>query len=187
LPISDLTSTSVFLRRNFSLKIIAVKEIPIIVNTNPILFFAFGIGVVAGLRALTAPAAVAWAAHLGWLSLPGSPLAFMANTWAVILFSALAIGEFIGDLLPGAPKRIAPAPLVARIVSGAFCGAALSIAANQAWFLGAPLGALGAVAGAFAGYELRKRLVTGLSVKDMFVAIPEDLVALAFAWFFVSR
>ena len=154
-------------------------------SANPILFFVFGIGVVAGLRTFTAPAAVAWAAHLGWLSLQGSPLAFMANTWAVILFGALALGEFIGDLLPGMPNRTAPAPLVARIVSGAFCGAALSIASNQSWSLGASLGALGAVAGAFAGYELRKRLVTGLGTKDMFVAIPEDLVALAFAFFFV--
>lgn len=156
-------------------------------SATPILFFAFGIGVVAGLRTLTAPAAVAWAAHLGWLPLQGCPFAFMATTWSATLFSALAIGEFIGDLLPGTPKRTAPAPLAARLLSGAFCGAALSIAANQSWSIGAILGGFGAVAGAFAGYELRKRLVTGLRIKDMFVAIPEDLVALGFAWFFVSR
>ena len=156
-------------------------------NANPVLFFAFGIGVVAGLRALTAPAAVAWAAHLGWLSLQGSPLAFLASGWAVALFAVLAICELVADLLPKTPKRTAPAPLAARIVSGALCGAAVCIAANQSWFVGATLGGLGAVSGAFAGYELRKRLVTGLRVKDIFVAIPEDLVAIAFAWFFVSR
>ncbi len=33
------------------------------------------IGVIAGLRALTAPAAVSWAAWLGWLPLQGTPLA----------------------------------------------------------------------------------------------------------------
>ena len=38
---------------------------------------AFLIGVVAGLRALTAPAAVSWAAHLGWLKLEGTWLAFL--------------------------------------------------------------------------------------------------------------
>ena len=38
---------------------------------------AFLIGVVAGLRAMTAPAAVSWAARLGWLNLAGTPLAFM--------------------------------------------------------------------------------------------------------------
>ena len=111
----------------------------------------------------------------------------MASTWAVVLFSLLAICEFVGDLLPKTPRRTAPAPLVARILSGALCGAAVSIAANQSSFFGATLGALGAVAGAFAGYELRKRLVAALRIKDMFVALPEDLVAIALAWFFVSR
>ncbi len=35
------------------------------------------IGVVAGLRAMTAPAAVSWAAALGLLKLQGTPLAFL--------------------------------------------------------------------------------------------------------------
>jgi uncharacterized membrane protein len=148
---------------------------------------AFGIGVVAGLRALTAPAAVAWGAHLGWLHLHDSPLAFMGSTWAVVLFSALAIFELVGDLLPTTPSRTAPAPLAARIISGGFCGACLCVSANQSLFLGAALGGIGAVAGAFAGYGLRKRLVAGLHVKDIFIAIPEDLIAIGLAWFLVTR
>lgn len=154
---------------------------------NYVMALAFGIGVVAGLRTLTAPAAVAWAAHLGWLHLHDSSLAFMTSTWAVILFSALAIFELVGDLLPTTPSRTAPAPLAARIISGGFCGACLCLSANQSLFIGACLGALGAVAGAFAGYRLRKRLVTGLKVKDILIAIPEDLIALGFAWFLVTR
>ena len=152
-----------------------------------ILALAFGIGVVAGLRTLTAPAAVAWAAHLGWFHLHDSPLAFMASAWAVILFSALAIFELVGDLLPTTPSRTAPAPLAARIISGGFCGACLCASANQSLFLGGALGAIGAVAGAFAGYGIRKRLVTGLNVKDLFIAIPEDLIAIGLAWFLVTR
>jgi uncharacterized membrane protein len=149
--------------------------------------FAFGIGVVAGLRALTAPAAVAWAAHFGWLRLDDSHLAFMASTWAVVLFSVLAIFELIGDLLPTTPSRIAPAPLTARIISGGFCGACLCVPGNQSLFMWTALSAIGAVAGAFAGYGLRKRLVTGLKVKDLFIAIPESLIAIGLAWFFVTR
>jgi uncharacterized membrane protein len=42
-------------------------------------------------------------------------------------------------------------------------------------------GGIGAVLGAFVGYEIRRRLVSGLKVKDAFVAIPEDLVAIALA------
>ena len=154
---------------------------------NYILIFAFGIGVVAGLRALTAPAAVAWAAHLGWLHLNGSPLAFIASTWALILFSALAIFEFVGDLLPTTPKRTAPGPLIARIFSGGLCGACVCASANQSLVVGVALGAIGAVVGAFTGYEIRKRLVTGLNIKDIFLAITEDLIALGLAWFLLAR
>ncbi|MDP9097719.1 MAG: DUF4126 family protein [Verrucomicrobiota bacterium] len=154
---------------------------------NYVLALAFGIGVVAGLRALSAPAAVAWAAHLGWVHLQGSSLAFMASTWAATLFSVLAFFELVGDLLPTTPSRTAPAPLAARVISGGFCGACLCASANQFLFRGAAFGAIGAVAGAFVGFGLRKRLVTGLKVKDIFVAIPEDLIAIGLAWFLVTR
>jgi uncharacterized membrane protein len=43
------------------------------------------------------------------------------------------------------------------------------------------------VIGAFAGYQIRRRIVNNLHVKDLFVAVCEDLVAIALAWFFVSR
>src|SRR5207248_2235691 len=79
---------------------------------------ALGIGVVAGLRSFTAPALVSWAAHLGWLKLDGSPLAFMGSTAAVAVFSLLAVVEYVGDVLPKTPGRTTPGPLVARIVTG---------------------------------------------------------------------
>ena len=79
---------------------------------NYVFVLALGIGIVAGLRSLTAPAVVAWGAHLGWLNLHGSPLAFMGSTTAVAVFSLLAIGELIADKLPMTPKRTAPAPLI---------------------------------------------------------------------------
>jgi len=111
----------------------------------------------------------------------------MASTWAVILFSALALFELVGDLLPMTPKRTAPGPLAARIITGALCGACLCASANQSLPIGAALGALGAVPGTFAGYEVRKRLVTGLNVKDIFIALPEDLIAIGLALFFMTR
>jgi uncharacterized membrane protein len=92
---------------------------------------ALGIGIVAGLRSFTAPAAVSWAAYLGWLELRGSPLSFMGARWAVVIFTLLALVEYIGDLLPRTPSRTAPGPLIARMVSGALSGACLSVAAAQ--------------------------------------------------------
>jgi uncharacterized membrane protein len=156
-------------------------------NTNYIFAFAFGIGVVAGLRSLTAPAAVSWAAYLGWLGLQGSPLGFMASIPTVALFSLLAIGELIGDLLPKTPKRTAPAPLIARIVTGGFAGACLCLSAGQSWLIGSLLGGVGGVMGTFSGYEIRRGLVKALKIKDVFIALAEDLVALSLAWLFVSQ
>ena len=154
---------------------------------NSVFAFALGIGFTAGLRSLTPPAVVAWAAHLGWLNLNNSPLAFMGSTIALIIFSLLALFELFVDLQPSTPKRTAPVPLGARILTGALCGACICAASNQSLIIGAILGAVGGVIGAFAGYEIRRRLVTALNVKDIFIALLEDLITIGLACFFVSR
>jgi uncharacterized membrane protein len=155
---------------------------------NYALLFALGIGFAAGLRSLTPPAVVTWAAHFGWLNLNNTPLAFMASIITAVIFTALALFELFADLQPSTPKRTAPVPLVARILTGALCGACLQyVASNQGWMLGALLGAVGAVIGAFVGYEVRKKLVTALNIKDIFIALLEDLVTVGLACFFVTR
>lgn len=154
---------------------------------NYVFVFALGIGFTTGLRALTPPAVVAWAAHLGWLNLNNSPLAFLGSTTAVVIFSILAVFELIGDVRPQTPKRTAPIPLVARILTGAFCGVCLCAAGNQTLIVGGILGGVGGIIGAFAGYEVRRRLVSALNIKDIFVAVLEDLVTIGLACLFVTR
>lgn len=154
---------------------------------NDVFLLAVGIGIVAGLRSLTPPAVVAWGAHVGWLNLHGSPLAFMGSTPAIAIFSLLALGELVADKLPMTPKRTAPAPLLARIVTGALCGACLCAAAGRSLIAGALLGGTGGVIGAFLGYEVRRRLVNNLHIRDFIVAVCEDLLAVRLALFLVSR
>jgi uncharacterized membrane protein len=154
---------------------------------NYVFEVAFGIGFAAGLRAFTPPAVVAWAAHLGLLNLNNSPLAFMGTTIAVVIFSLLAVFELIGDLRPQTPKRTAPVPLVARILIGGLCGACLCAPSHQSLVVGAILGGIGGLIGAFAGYEIRRRLVAALNIKDIFIALLEDLVTIGLAYFFVTR
>ncbi len=156
-------------------------------NSGFALLLVFGIGVVTGLRCMTAPAVVAWAAHLGWINLNGSPLAFMGSAWAVGIFTVGALGEFVGDLLPTTPARTAAVGLTARIVIGLLTGACLGIAGDASIWLGALMGAIGAIAGAFGGYQARVRLVRGLHVPDAAIAIPEDLVAIGLGLLLVSR
>jgi len=151
------------------------------------LVLAFGIGVVAGLRSMTAPAVIAWAAHLGWINLAGSHFAFMGSPWTVGIFTVGALGEFVADLLPNAPARTAAAGLTARIVTGSLSAACLGVAGSASPWAAALLGAVGAFAGAFGGYQVRVGLVRALKVPDLAIAIPEDLVAIGLGLLLTSR
>jgi uncharacterized membrane protein len=156
-------------------------------NSSFALLLAFGIGVVAGLRSLTAPAAVAFAAYAGWINLQSSPLAFMASKWALGVFTVLALIELVADQLPSTPSRTAPVGLSARIVTGGLSGACLAVAGGSVLWLGALAGAIGGIAGAFGGYQARVGLVRALRVPDFAIAIPEDLVAIGLGLLLVSR
>src|ERR1700730_5033807 len=111
---------------------------------------AFLIGVVCGLRAMTAPAAVSWAARLGWLHLENTWLAFLGSAITPYILSVFAIGELINDKLPKTTSRKAPVPFAVRVVVGALCGAALG-APSQALIGGLVAGAVGGVGGAGGG------------------------------------
>jgi uncharacterized membrane protein len=155
-------------------------------DANIVFALAAGIGIVAGLRSLTAPAVVSWAAYLGWLTLGGSVLGFMGSVAAAVIFSLLALVEFVGDVLPTTPSRTSLVPLTARIVMGGLCGACLCVSAGQSLVAGAALGGIGGVIGAFGGYQARTRLGKALGVNDIFIAIAEDLVAIGLAYLMVS-
>jgi uncharacterized membrane protein len=147
---------------------------------------AFLMGVVVGLRSMTGPAAVSWAARLGWLHLENTWLAFLGLAATPYIFTVLAIGELIADKLPKTPSRKAPVGFSARIVSGALCGAAIG-ASNQALMGGLLAGVLGAVAGTFGGYEFRSRLVRAIGGNDLPIALLEDAIAICGAFLIVSR
>ena len=83
-----------------------------------VLLVALLIGVVAGLRSLTAPAVVAWAVYLTWFDLQGTWAAWVGNLITVIVVTVLAVAEVVNDKLPKTPPRTAPPVFVARIVMG---------------------------------------------------------------------
>jgi uncharacterized membrane protein len=151
-------------------------------NASYNLALAVGIGIVAGLRTMTAPAVVSWGAHFGRLKLRGTALGVLGGAWAAGILTVLAFAEYVVDLLPQTPNRTAAEPLAARILSGGVCGACLCASGGHSMWAGAVLGGVGGVIGAFGGYQARKRLVSGLRVPDAMIAIPEDVVAAALAW-----
>jgi uncharacterized membrane protein len=156
-------------------------------NPSQVLVLAFFIGVVAGLRSLTAPAVVAWAAHRNWLNLHNTPLSFIGSIAAVVIFTLLAAVELVADQLPSTPSRLKPPGIIARIILGGLSGTSVAVAGAQSIALGAVLGAVGGIAGAFAGYEVRTRLVKTLKVLDLVIALSEDAVAIAGGVLIVSR
>src|SRR4051812_42405127 len=126
-----------------------------------IYILAFLIGVICGLRTMTAPAAVSWAARLGWLPLGSTGLAFLGYAATPYILTVLAIGEIINDKMPKTPSRKSPPGFIARIFCGALCGAAFGSASGT---VGGCLlaGVLGAVVGTLGGYEFRMRLAAAI-------------------------
>ncbi len=148
------------------------------------LILAFLIGCVAGLRTMTAPAAVSWAAHLGWLPLDGTGLGFLGAAVTPWLLTAAAIAELVADQLPRTPSRKVPMQFGARIVSGAVCGAAFGIVGGSV-IVGLIAGVAGAVAGTMVGSELRSRLARAAG-RDLPAALLEDAVAIGGAIWVVA-
>ncbi|MBD2109708.1 DUF4126 family protein [Nodosilinea sp. FACHB-13] len=134
------------------------------------------IGIIAGLRTMTAIAAVSWAAYLGYLDLDGSWLAFLGYRFTPWILSALALGEFVTDQLPFTPSRKVPVQFGARIVSGALSGAAIALPSGT-WVGGLMAGAVGAVIGTLGGAAARSRLATALG-RDLPAALSEDAIAI---------
>ncbi|OBG84631.1 DUF4126 domain-containing protein [Mycobacterium sp. NS-7484] len=141
-----------------------------------VLLLALLIGVVAGLRAFTAPAVVAWAATLSWINLDGTWVEWLAHPVTVTVLTILAVGELVTDQLPSTPSRKTAVQFIARLITGGFAGAVIGTAWGYT-FGGLGAGLIGAVLGTLGGYEARKRLVAATGGRDLPIALVEDAVA----------
>jgi len=149
-----------------------------------IYLLALLIGIVAGLRAMTAPAAVAWGAWLGWLPLAGTWAGFMGHWIAVAIFTVLAIVELVTDQLPSTPSRKVPVQFGTRIVMGALTGAVIGTAGGIV-VGGLAAGIIGAILGTLGGAEIRGRLAASFG-NDLPAALIEDALAILGALLVVS-
>jgi uncharacterized membrane protein len=141
-----------------------------------VLLLALLIGVIAGLRALTAPAVVAWGAALGWIDVAGRWSSWVAHPITVTVLTILLVVELVTDQLPKTPSRKTPPQFTARLIMGAFAGAVIGSAFFHTFSaLGA--GIVGAVLGTLGGAEARSRLAAANGGRDRPGAIIEDVVA----------
>jgi len=141
-----------------------------------VLFNSFLTGTASGLRALIGLAAVSWAAHLGYLHLDHTWLAFLGYTFTPYIVTLMALGELVNDKLPKTPSRLIPPQFITRIVTGALCGIAIGISGDQT-IIGLIAGVIGSIAGTFGGAKARGFLAQKFG-RDLPAALLEDVVAI---------
>jgi uncharacterized membrane protein len=151
------------------------------------MLLVFLLGCVTGLRSLTAPAVVCWAARLGWLHFAGTKFAFIGHPVTLLAFTLLALVELIADKLPNTLARTAPLGLTARIIFGCLCGVAIATSVGGSVLVAAIVGAIGGLVGTYAGYNVRKALVLRAHYRDLGVALAEDAIAIAGGLLIVSH
>lgn len=141
---------------------------------------ALGLGAVAGMRSMMAPALLSHALRRH----PSGRLAHSALSWlqtpaAANILKTLAGAELVGDKLPSTPDRTEPSPLISRALSGALVGAVLYKTNRGRLLTGAVVGGLGAVAGSFAAFHLRQLADQRTPLKEPWTGLIEDVLTVA--------
>ena len=145
-------------------------------EVTPATFKTLGLSGISGLRSMSGPALLARAVRRGDAAAP--ELTALSSTRVSNLLSLLAVGEMIADKTPFVPPRTSAPALLGRAVSGALVGAELFSSEGRRRNSGAILGALSALAAAYAGEKLRSEGARK-GIPDPLLATLEDRLVLS--------
>ncbi|WNG30810.1 DUF4126 family protein [Cystobacter fuscus] len=142
---------------------------------------AAGMGAMAGMRALSAPAFLSQHLAEEGASSKANPVEqFLASSTTARVLPVLALGELVLDKLPGMPARIVPPVLLMRLASGALVGATVARQKERPVLGFAVVGAVAALASSFALYTVREFATRKLRIPNILAGFLEDaLVASA--------
>jgi uncharacterized membrane protein len=143
------------------------------------------LGVVTGMRSMTAIAALSWAVWLGLIPEQGWAM-WIAHLVIVILFTACALGEYVADTLPKTPRRTELGPALLRVVVGALVGAMVAVAIDEPVAGGIIFAAGGAIIGTWGGFFVRMT-VARVCRRDLPAALLESASAIALAILAIAR
>jgi uncharacterized membrane protein len=146
----------------------------------PVTFQAIGLGAIAGLRSMAAPALLSRAVRRDDLEgLAGSALyAALDSPKASRVLQLLMVGEMIADKTPVVPSRTSVPALLGRVLSGALVGSTLFVCADRPPVSGAALGGTSAIAAAYIGETFRVKGSEKLGVPDLILGLVEDGIVL---------
>ncbi len=143
---------------------------------------AAGIGLLAGMRGLAAPATVAERlSHDGITNQAPVALRAFGSRRTARALKALAVGELAADKLPFIPDRTSAPSLLFRIASGALCGAAVATWRRESTMLGALIGGA-AAAGASYGFLAARKAAHRAGVPFPLSGLAEDALVGAGYW-----
>lgn len=143
------------------------------------------LGVVTGMRSMTAIAALVWAVWLGLVPEQGWAT-WAAHLVVVIILTAFALGEFYADTLSKTPRRSELGPALVRVFVGALVGAMAAVAINEPLAGGIIFGAGGAIIGTWGGFFVRMT-VARIFRRDLPAALLESASAIALAVFAIAK
>ncbi|MCC9165487.1 DUF4126 family protein [Pontibacter harenae] len=140
---------------------------------------ALGLGAVAGMRSLTAPAILSHQLSLAPAGgLQNSPLKYLQKGPVATGLKLLAASEMAGDKLPDVPDRITLAPILFRTAAGSAVGAAVFIANQDRAVTGAVLGGLAAIAATYGSFYLRRFLNRNVKLPNVLSGAVEDAITI---------
>ena len=138
-----------------------------------------GLGAIARIRSMSAPALLSRAAIQGDVeNLEGTRFAPLLSSKVSYVLYALAAGEMVADKSAGIPSRISLPVLLGRAASGALVGAALFVSSERRGISGAAVGTLAAIAAAYTSYYARSGAGEALGVPDQVLGHLEDGIVL---------
>ncbi len=153
----------------------------------PVLLVALCLGGLTGLRAFTPITVLVWMLHLHHLKILGSPLYFLHTMTAIVILTILAVAELIADKLPSTPSRLRLPGMIGRVIFGVVCGIVSGQMWGATWQTCAAAGLIGAVVGAWVGYEVRTGLVRTFHWHDLPAAFMGDAIAIGGSILVISR
>ena len=152
-------------------------------RTTLTLAYAAGMGAIAGMRSMAAPALLSrrlTQRKRPWdrLQPRAAAVRLLASPRSATVLTVLAAGEMAADKMPFVPARTELPSLVGRAASGALCGAVVAARRGGSKPVAAVIGAAAAVGMAHLAYCVRKRVGETTGLPDVVTALAEDAVVL---------
>jgi uncharacterized membrane protein len=157
-------------------------------NRTKVTLQALGLGAVAGMRASLAAAVTShYLSNHPNPAISRSMFRFIQLPVTAVVTKIASAVELTGDKIPGAPDRIVPAQVMARILSGAFVGATIFKANRQSILQGAVLGGVSALAVTYGSFFLRKYIDELPYSLDPVTGVFEDAIAIGSGLSIISK